>query len=112
MAIEIKNFNSSIGLVFPRAYLRIVEISYLPLNKQLSFRAEVFSSSESEIPLERDSIAVTFYPFEYDNELSLIDHLEDLLSSKIEEVKDKTLEECQEHNNMIITPVDSFTEED
>lgn len=113
MAIEIKNFNSSIGLVFPRAYLRIVEISYLPLNKQLSFRAEVFSSSdENEIPLERDSIAVTFYPFEYDNELSLIDYLEDLLSSKIEEVKDKTLEECQEHNNMIITSVDSFTEDD
>lgn len=112
MAIEIKNFNSNIGIVFPIVYLKIVDITYLPLNRQLSFRAEVFSpSDEGDIALERDSIGATFYPFEHE-ETGLISYLEELISSKIDEVKDKTLEECQEHNRMIITPVDSFTEDD
>jgi len=110
--MEIKNFNSSMGIIFPRAYLKIVEISYLLLNKQLSFRAEVFSSPNGEeIAIEGDSISATFYPFEY-SENEVVPYLENLISSKIEEVKDKTLEECQEHNRMIITPTDSFTEED
>lgn len=101
MAIEIKNFKSNIGVVIPRAYLRLTTVEYQPVIKELFFKASVFPSLESNVkPIEEDVQLVNLYDFDYDGS-DLIDHIESLLQEKMDTIADKTEEECQKHNDVL-----------
>jgi len=111
MAIEIKNFKSNVGVVIPRAYLRLTTIEYQPVIRSLFFKASIFPSPDENVrPIEEDVQLVSLFEFDYDGS-DLVDHIENLLQEKMDTVADKTLEECQKHNSLLDFTIPS-TEED
>ena len=102
MAIEIKNYHSQLGLVVKNASLEIVEIILNPKLSRLQFVANVFADS-SDYPFEAPAVVGELA---YGDVTNLEELIEDSILTKIENVKGKTQQECDEHNKNVTEWID------
>lgn len=105
MAIKIENYKLSVGVTLKEAYIVVSSINYTPHRREFSFLASVATEADLDSPtnviIERDAIGVDVRNFEYTNQ-NLVEVAEQMIETKINNVKDKTPEECAEHNNEVV----------
>lgn len=113
MAIIINNYNSQMGITLDAAYMVINQIDYKPISGLFNFSASIFANKQAFLnnsrPLEDNVIYGTLYNVDYNGE-NLISIAENAILDKINIVKDKTLEECEIHNNEVYAEVKPYVE--
>lgn len=106
MAIIIKNYKSELGITVREVSLEITELNYYPQSNYLSLSASVFTPEG--IVLELNAISGNL---QVDSALNLEEVAENAIMTKINSVKDKTPEECREHNKHAVNWIDLWEPE-
>lgn len=97
MSIYIKNYQSRTGMTLKNAYLAVSQLTYYPKSKLLTFLADIYTEDKiNVIPAEHNVISGKLTVD--DEDVNLIQLIEEAINNKIEVVKGKTQQECDEHN--------------
>ena len=97
MSIHIKNYQSRTGMTLKNAYLAVSQLTYYPRSKMLTFLADIYAEDKVNItPAEMNVISGQFTID--DEDVNLVQLIEDAIDDKIEAVKGKTQQECDDHN--------------
>jgi len=97
MSIYIKNYQSRTGMTLKNAYLAVSQLTYYPKTKLLTFLADIYAEDRiNVIPAEHNVISGNLTV--EDEDVNLVQLIEDAILDKIDAVKGKTQQECDEHN--------------
>ena len=97
MSIHIKNYQSRTGVTLKHAYLVVSQLTYYPRSKMLTFLADIYAEDKVNVlPTEKNVISGQFTID--DEDINLVQLIEDAIDNKIEVVKGKTQQECDDHN--------------
>ena len=101
MSIKVENYKLSPEITLDEVYIIVTGVNYTTKDGMLSFWANVYTEDDINSPtntiVEQGTIHGNVLGFEYTDQ-NLIEEAEDLIEEKIEEVRGKTQEECDEHN--------------
>ncbi|MBQ6628002.1 MAG: hypothetical protein IJH65_04220 [Methanobrevibacter sp.] len=101
MAIKIDNYKLSSGVTLREAYILVTGVNFSTKEGMLAFWANVYTNdditSADNTILEQGTIHGNISGFDYTDQ-NLIEEAEGLIEDKIDAVRGKTQEECDEHN--------------
>jgi len=99
MSIHIKNYQSRTGMTLKNAYLSVSQLTYYPRTKMLTFLADIYAEDRATVaPAEMNVISGQFTINDEDEDVDSVQLIEDAIEDKIEAVKGKTQQECDDHN--------------
>lgn len=105
MSIHIKNYQSRTGMTLKNAYLAVSQLTYYPKSKLLTFLADIYAEDKVNVtPAEMNVISGQFTID--DEDVNLVQLIEDAIDNKIEAVKGKTQQECDDHNVAVTSWLD------
>ena len=101
MTINIVNYSSKMGVLLKKACLSTSQLVYTPRERRVSFSADVYVDENSSVPAEANVISGSFVidPTEIEEPIDFERLIEQVILNKIEAVRDKTPQECTDHNS-------------